>query len=110
LILEHEHLAKDLSITRGSSSAIFAHNLASLGNKVGFSSCRGSDPSGEICVQRLAASGVDLSRVRKMKHNTTSLTVIFPQRKERYLLTHPISCADIAVPERAAAKKKNAMA
>ena len=48
LVLEREHLAKELSVTLGSSSAIFAHNLALLGNKVGFSSCIGSDPFGEI--------------------------------------------------------------
>jgi sugar/nucleoside kinase (ribokinase family) len=89
LILEHEHLAKDLSITLGSSSAIFAHNLALLGNKVGFSSCIGSDPFGEICLQRLGESGVDLSRVRKLKGKTTGLTVLLPQRKQRYILTYP---------------------
>lgn len=89
LILEHEHLAKDLSITLGSSSAIFAHNLALLGNKVGFSSCIGSDPFGEICMQRLGESGVDLSRVRKLKGKTTGLTVLLPQRKQRYILTYP---------------------
>ena len=49
LVLEREHLANNLSITLGSSSAIFAHNAAALGNKVGFSSCIGSDPFGEIC-------------------------------------------------------------
>ncbi len=89
LVLEHEHLAKDLSITLGSSSAIFAHNLALLGNKVGFSSCIGSDPFGEICLQRLGESGVDLSRVRKLKGRTTGLTVLLPQRKQRYILTYP---------------------
>jgi sugar/nucleoside kinase (ribokinase family) len=89
LILEHEHLAKDLSITLGSSSAIFAHNLASLGNKVGFSSCIGSDPFGEICLKRLGESGVELSRVRRMSGKTTGLTVILPQRKQRYILTYP---------------------
>jgi len=89
LILEHEHLAKDLSITLGSSSAIFAHNLASLGNKVAFSSCIGSDPFGEICVKRLAESGVDLSRVRRLAGKTTGLTVILPQRKQRFILTYP---------------------
>ena len=47
LELEHEHLAKDLSITLGSSSAIFAHNLALLGNKVSFNSCIGAIPSGK---------------------------------------------------------------
>jgi sugar/nucleoside kinase (ribokinase family) len=89
LVLEQEHLAKDLSITLGSSSAIFAHNLACLGNKVGFSSCIGSDPFGEICLKRLGESGVDLSRVRRMPGKTTGLTVILPQRKQRYILTFP---------------------
>lgn len=89
LVLEREHLAKDLSITLGSSSAIFAHNLALLGNKVGFSSCIGSDPFGEICVQRLSDSGVDLSRVRRLPGKTTGLTVILPQRKQRFILTYP---------------------
>ena len=89
LVLEHEHLAKDLRITLGSSSAIFAHNLALLGTKVGFNSCIGSDPFGEICIQRLGASGADLSRVRRMAGKTTGLTVILPQRQQRYILTYP---------------------
>ena len=89
LILEREHLAEDLTITLGSSSAIFAHNLSSLGNKVGFSSSIGSDPFGEICVQRLGESGVDLSRVRRMPGKKTGLTVILPQRQKRYILTYP---------------------
>lgn len=95
LILEHEHLAKDLSITLGSSSAIFAHNLASIGNKVAFSSCIGSDPFGEICLQRLGESGVDLTRVRKLKGKTTGLTAILPQRKQRYILTYPGTMYDM---------------
>lgn len=95
LILEREHLAKDLSITLGSSSAIFAHNLALLGNKVGFSACIGDDPFGEICVQRLSSSGVDTSHVRRLKGKTTGLTVILPQRKERYILTYPGTMYDM---------------
>jgi sugar/nucleoside kinase (ribokinase family) len=95
LILEREHLAKDLSITLGSSSAIFAHNLALLGNRVNFNSCIGDDPFGEICVQRLSASGVDVSHVRKLKGKTTGLTVILPQRKERYILTYPGAMYDM---------------
>jgi sugar/nucleoside kinase (ribokinase family) len=89
LILEREHLASDLSITLGSSSAIFAHNLAVLGNKVGFNSCIGDDPFGEICVQRLSAGGVDVSHVRKLRGRTTGLSVILPQVKERYIMTYP---------------------
>jgi sugar/nucleoside kinase (ribokinase family) len=89
LALEREHLAKDLSITLGSSSAIFAHNLALLGNKVGFSSSIGSDPLGEICLQRLGESGVDLTKVRRFPGKTTGLSVILPQHKDRYIITYP---------------------
>jgi sugar/nucleoside kinase (ribokinase family) len=95
LVLEREHLAQDLSITLGSSSAIFAHNLALLGNKVGFSSCVGGDPFGEICVKRLGESGADLSRVKKMQNKTTGLSVILPQRKQRYILTYPGTMFDM---------------
>jgi sugar/nucleoside kinase (ribokinase family) len=89
LTLEREHLANDLRITLGSSSAIFAHNLVCLGNKVGFSSSTGTDPLGEICLKRLGESGVDLTRVRQMLGKTTGLTVILPQGKQRYILTYP---------------------
>ena len=95
LVLEREHLAKDLSITLGSSSAIFAHNFALLGNKVGFSSSIGSDPFGEICLKRLGESGVDLSRVRRLPGKTTGLTVILPQRKQRFILTYPGTMYDM---------------
>lgn len=96
LVLEREHLAKDLSITLGSSSAIFAHNLSSLGNTVGFSSCIGSDPFGEICIQRLGASGVDLSHVRRLVGKTTGLTVVLAQRQQRYILTYPGTMYDLS--------------
>jgi sugar/nucleoside kinase (ribokinase family) len=89
LTLEREHLANDLRITLGSSSAIFAHNLASIGNKVGFSSSMGTDPLGEISLKRLSEIGVDISGVRRMPGKTTGLTVIFPQGKQRYILTYP---------------------
>lgn len=89
LTLEREHLANDLNLTLGSSSAIFAHNLASIGNKVGFSSSIGSDPLGEICLKRLGESGVDLSGVRRMAGKKTGLTVILPQGKQRFILTYP---------------------
>jgi sugar/nucleoside kinase (ribokinase family) len=96
LVLEREHLASDLSITLGSSAAIFAHNLAVLGNKVGFNSCIGDDPFGEICVQRLSAGGVDVSHVRKLRGKTTGLSVILPQVKERYIMTYPGTMYEMA--------------
>src|SRR5215510_13225234 len=87
LELEREHLAKDLTITLGSSSAIFTHNLASLGDAVGFSSAMGSDPLGEIALEHLARSGADVSGVRRFPGKLTGLTAILPAGGQRFILT-----------------------
>jgi sugar/nucleoside kinase (ribokinase family) len=89
LEFDREHLAQDLSMTLGSSSAIFTHNLALLGNKVGFSSSIGNDPLGEICLQRLGESGANVDGVRCFPGKKTGLTVILPSGAERYILTYP---------------------
>lgn len=86
---ERELLADGLTLTLGSSSAIFAHNLGCLGSKVGFISRIGDDPLGRISLERLAAGGVDVSRVRKVEGSTTGLTVILPRPHSRNILTYP---------------------
>jgi sugar/nucleoside kinase (ribokinase family) len=60
---EREILASGFTLTLGSSSGILAHNLSLLATKVSFSSRIGSDVLGEICCQKLAEAGVDLSHV-----------------------------------------------
>jgi len=87
--LDREHLASNLSITLGSSSAIFAHNFAFLGNRVGFHSAIGEDPLGKICLERLSQAGVDVSPVREFPAKQTGLTVILPQPEKRFILTYP---------------------
>lgn len=85
---EHELLADDMALTLGSSSAIVAHNLASLGSKVGFQSLIGEDPLGRIALERLARSGADTSRVRAMKSVGTGLSVILQRDGWRNILTY----------------------
>lgn len=87
--LDREYLASDLSLTLGSSSAIFAHNFALLGNSVGFYSAVGDDPLGKLCLERLRESGVDVSAVREFLAKNTGLTVILPQPERRFILTYP---------------------
>jgi sugar/nucleoside kinase (ribokinase family) len=87
--LDREHLASDLSLTLGSSSAIFAHNFALLGNRVGFHSAVGDDSLGGLCLERLMESGVDVSAVRRVSGKQTGLTVILPQPEKRFILTYP---------------------
>lgn len=87
---EKELLANDLALTLGSSSAIFAHNLAVIGNRVGFISRIGTDPLGKISLERLQAGGVDVSRVRTVEGQTkTGLTVIVTGTASRRILTYP---------------------
>jgi sugar/nucleoside kinase (ribokinase family) len=87
---EREHLADGLSLTLGSSSAIFAHNLATLGSRVGFVSRVGEDPLGRISLERLSAAEVDVSKVRVVPGKTsTGLTVILTHPGNRHILTYP---------------------
>jgi len=87
---ERELLADGLSVTLGSSSAIFAHNLAALGSRVGFISRIGDDPLGQIALDRLAASGAEVSKTRKISGAaSTGLTVILPHSHSRRILTYP---------------------
>jgi sugar/nucleoside kinase (ribokinase family) len=86
---ERELLADRMMLTLGSSSAILAHNLSALGSRVGFQSRIGHDPLGEISLQRLAQSGVDVSRVRRVEgRSTTGLTVILHHDAWRNILTY----------------------
>jgi sugar/nucleoside kinase (ribokinase family) len=86
---ERELLADRMMLTLGSSSAIVAHNLAALGSRVGFQSRIGDDPLGQIALERLQESGVDVSRVRRVAGSTTTgLTAILHHEAWRNILTY----------------------
>jgi sugar/nucleoside kinase (ribokinase family) len=87
---ERDILASSFTLTVGSSSAIFAHNLALLGSKVTLSSCIGPDVLGEFCIQELRKAGVELSRVVRSNSGTnTGVTFILPLTTTRRVLTYP---------------------
>lgn len=93
---ERELLASEMSITLGSSSAILAHNLASLGSRVGFISCIGNDDLGRTALDRLQTAGVDVSRVlTKSEPAKTGLTVILQREGGRNILTYPGTIFDL---------------
>ena len=94
---ERELLADRMMLTLGSSSAILAHNLSVLGSRVGFQSRIGHDPVGEIALNRLAESGVDVSRVRRVEgKSTTGLTVILHHDAWRNILTYAGTISELA--------------
>jgi len=95
---ERELLASDLTMTLGSSSAIVAHNLARLGNRVGFISKIGDDEFGEAALDRLRAAGADVSKVLKVadkQKSKTGLTVIVHHPAWRNILTYPGTIFDL---------------
>ena len=95
---ERELLARRMMLTLGSSSAIVAHNLAALGCRVGFQSRIGDDELGQMAVDRLAAGGVDVSKVlRRPGATKTGLTVILQREKLRNILTYPGTIFDLAM-------------
>jgi len=86
---ERELLSDRMMLTLGSSSAIVAHNLATLGSRVGFQSRIGDDPLGRIALERLQQGGVDVSHVRRISSSTTTgLTVILHHKAWRNILTY----------------------
>lgn len=94
---ERELLADRMALTLGASSAIVAHNLATLGSRVGFQSRIGDDPLGQIAVERLQQSGVDVSSVRRVAGaSTTGLTVILHHGAWRNILTYAGTIAELA--------------
>lgn len=93
---ERELLASDMVLTLGSSSAIVAHNLAALGNRVGFQSRIGDDQFGEIAVNWLKDGGVDVSRVCRVSGKSkTGLSVILPRPTWRNILTYSGTIAEL---------------
>ncbi|HEX8816924.1 MAG TPA: sugar kinase [Terriglobales bacterium] len=94
---ERELLADNMSLTLGSSSAIVAHNLASLGSRVGFQSLIGEDPLGRIALERLSESGVDTSGVKRSKSTQTGLSVLLPREGWRNILTFPGTISQLTI-------------
>jgi sugar/nucleoside kinase (ribokinase family) len=101
--VERELLADDFRLTLGSSSAIFAHNLAALGMKVGFVTRIGTDPLGQIALDRLraigvaGAAGVDVSRTTISPTAQTGVTILLHHGATRHILTYPGTMAEMTV-------------
>jgi sugar/nucleoside kinase (ribokinase family) len=94
---ERELLADRMVLTLGSSSAIVAHNLATLGSRVGFISCVGEDHFGQLALDRLASGGVDVAKVHRTAAVQTGLTVILQHERWRNILTYPGAISELTL-------------
>jgi len=93
---ERELLAERMMLTLGGSSAILAHNLAALGSRVGFQARIGDDDLGQLALQPLRQSGVDVSRVHRTQGAVkTGITVILQRDGWRNMVTYSGTIADL---------------
>ena len=97
MAVERELLASDFRATLGSSSAIIAHNAATLGARVAFTTLVGSDDLGRVALERLQSSGVDTSHTIHHSTLTTGVTLLLPHGSDRHILTYPGTIAELTV-------------
>src|SRR5687767_11395669 len=90
-----EILAQQMTLTLGSSSAIFASNLSSLGAKVAFIGKIGQDQFGEVVLQSLKAKGVDTGLIIQSSALHTGATVVLNFDEDRAMVTHPGAMDDL---------------
>lgn len=83
-----EKLATKMSLTLGSSSAIFASNLSALGMKVSFVAKIGNDIFGHFCKDQLKEKGVDTSLLIQSDELKTGATVVLNFGEDRAMVTY----------------------
>ena len=83
-----EKLAGKMTLTLGSSSAIFASNLSSLGMNVSFIAKIGNDVFGQFCKEQLEIKGVDTSLVMIKDDLKTGATIVLNFGETRAMITH----------------------
>lgn len=84
-----EQKAEEMTLTMGSSSAIFAANCASLGAKVAFCGKVGTDSFGEFVMETLSDKGIHSDAVIVDENLKTGATIIFRYGDDRMMVTHP---------------------
>lgn len=87
--LGKEQRAEEMNLVLGSSSAIFASNLASLGTPVTFCGKVGADHFGDFVKEELKSRQIDISPVITDLSLKTGLTVAFNQDDDRMMVTYP---------------------
>lgn len=84
-----EIFAEDMTLTLGSSTAIFAANAATLGPKVSFVGMIGRDSFGDLVRTSLKQRGVDTSNLIEAEGAATGLTAILNYDNDRANVTYP---------------------
>lgn len=87
--LGKEKIASQLNITMGSSSAIFASNVARLGAKTSFCGLIGNDSFGNTIIDTLKQNSVDTRWITQTDKYKTGLTAIIRESDDQAMVTYP---------------------
>ena len=83
-----EKLAREMTLTLGSSSAIFASNLRSLGAGVSFLGKIGEDIFGDLVIGSLQDKGVNTEYIIRSTELKTGATIVLNFAEDRAMVTH----------------------
>lgn len=83
-----EKFAKQMTLTLGSSTAIFAANAAALGAKVAFCGMIGNDSFGDLVETSLQKKGVDTCYLIRQDKYATGATICMSYDEDRANLTY----------------------
>lgn len=92
-----EKIAANMSVVLGSSSAIFASNLSSLGAKVAFIGKTGTDNFSDVIINSLNGKGVDTSHIIKSPTLNTGATIVLNYDEDRAMVTYPGAMNDFSL-------------
>ncbi|MGK7390091.1 MAG: carbohydrate kinase family protein [Candidatus Cyclobacteriaceae bacterium M2_1C_046] len=84
-----EVLAGQMTLTLGSSSAIFASNLSTLGIPTSFIGKVGKDNFGDFIIESLRSRGVDVNNIIRSEKLKTGATIALNFGEDRANVTYP---------------------
>jgi sugar/nucleoside kinase (ribokinase family) len=98
-VVGKEVLARKMTLTLGSSSAIFACNVSTLGSRTVFSGKIGLDDFGEHVLASLNAKEVDTSKIVRSSDISTGATIVLNFNEDRAMVTYQGAMADFYIHE-----------
>lgn len=92
-----EKIARQMTLTLGSSSAIFASNLSALGAKVAFVGKIGDDAFGIMVKESLARKNVNTDFIIVSSKLNTGATIVLNYSEDRAMVTYPGAMEDLTI-------------
>ncbi len=94
-----EILAERMTLTLGSSAAIFAANLSTLGPRVSFLGKVGRDSFADLVYSSLQARNVDTDNIIQSREHSTGITIVLSYVDDRANITYPGAMDHLALHE-----------